>query len=66
MRIGRHFAQWFLLRTGARERRELGLDAAAGRVASGTSGLWEPAIAGLVAARGTLGEPQAGGPGSRS
>src|ERR1039458_2303292 len=61
MRIGRHFAQRVLLRTGAGERSESGPDAAVGRVAFGTSGVWQPALDGLVAARGAAGESQARG-----
>ena len=49
MRVGRHFAQRVLLRTGAGERGEPRLDAAVGRAASGASGLWEPATDGAVA-----------------
>src|ERR1035437_796925 len=61
MRVGRDFAQRVLLRTGAGERGEPRLDAAAGRVASGISGLWEPATDGAFAARGSGGQPQARG-----
>src|SRR5271157_2703887 len=62
MRIGRHLAERVLLRTGARERGKSGPDASAGRTASGPSGLWQPAIDGLVAARGAVGEPETSDP----
>src|SRR5438309_5365821 len=61
MRAGGDLAQRILLRTGAGEPREPGFDAAVGRVASGTSGLREPALGGAFAARGPGGQPQTGG-----
>src|SRR5438128_1046002 len=61
MRVGRHLAQQVLLRTGAGKPGEPGLDAPVGRVASETSGLWEPAPESVVAARGPGGQPQACG-----
>src|ERR1035438_9286029 len=61
MRASRDLAQRVLLRTGAGERGEPRLDAAVGRVASGTSGLWEPEAEGAVRARGPGGQSQAGG-----
>lgn len=44
MRVGGDFAQRALLRTGAGERSELGVDAAMGRVESGKSVLWQAAF----------------------
>src|SRR5208282_4978413 len=61
MRVGRRLAQWVLLRTGAGERGESRFDAAVGRVASGISGLWEPAVEGAFGARGPGGQSQTGG-----
>src|SRR5271166_4358124 len=61
MRIGRHFAQRVLLRTGAGKRGEPRVDAAVGRAAPGLSGVWQPAAHGLVATRGPGGEPQTSG-----
>ena len=52
VRVGWDLAQRLLLRTGAGERGEPGVDAAAGRVASGASGLWQPATDGAVAREG--------------
>src|SRR3990172_1015120 len=64
VRTGGDFAQRVLLRAGAGERGEPGLDAAAGRTAPGPSGLWDSALDGVVAARGSDGQPEAGGPAS--
>lgn len=48
VRTGGHFAQRLLLRAGVGECGESGVDAAAGRVALGTSGVWESAADGDV------------------
>src|SRR5216683_913941 len=61
MRVDGDLAQWVLLRTGAGERREPGLDAAVGRIAFGLSRLWEPAFDGALATGGLGGKPQACG-----
>src|ERR1035441_4904579 len=61
MRVGQDLAQWVLLRTAAGEPGESRLDAAAGRVASGTSGLWESAADGAFATRGPGAQSQTGG-----
>src|ERR1035437_11069667 len=61
MRVGQDLAQWVLLRTAAGEPGESRLDAAAGRVASGTSGLWESAADGAFATRGPGDQSQTGG-----
>src|SRR5208283_3878185 len=60
MRADRYFTQRVLLRTGAGEPGEPGLDAPAGRVASGASSLWKPAIERGVAPRRPSGQSQAG------
>src|ERR1019366_3890416 len=62
MRVGRHLAQRLLLRTGSGERSEPGADAAPGRIESGTSVVWQPAVDRLAAKRRPTGQPQADGP----
>src|ERR1035437_6728410 len=61
VRTGGDLAQRVLLRAGAGERGESGFDAAVGRVASETSGVWEPALDGGVATGRLGGQPQASG-----
>src|SRR5438128_12631660 len=61
MRVDRHFAQWVVLRAGARKPGEPRVDATVGRAASGTSGVWEPALDGGVAPGGPGGQSQTGG-----
>src|ERR1019366_7245836 len=61
VRTGGDLAQRVLLRAGAGERGEPGFDAAVGRVASETSGVWEPALDGGVAAGRLGGQSQASG-----
>ena len=61
VRVGGHRAQWVLLRTGGGDGGESGVDAAFGRVAPGASGVWEPAVAGVIATGRSGGQPQAGG-----
>src|SRR3990172_761343 len=60
MRADGYFAQRVLLRTGAGESGEPRLDATVGRVAPGTSGVWQPAIDGGVAPRRPGGQSQTG------
>src|ERR1035441_8798760 len=61
VRTGGDLAQRGLFRAGAGERGEPGFDAAVGRVASETSGVWEPALDGGVAAGRLGGQSQASG-----
>src|SRR5216110_2856259 len=61
MRSDWHLAQRLLLRAGARKPGESGLDATVGRAASGTSGVWEPALDVGVAPGGPGGQSQTGG-----
>ena len=61
VRTGGDLAQRVLLRAGAGERGESGVDAAVGRVASGTSGVWESAFDCGVAAGRPGGQSQARG-----
>src|SRR5438477_9720589 len=58
MRVDWHLAQRLLLRAGARKPGEPRVDATVGRAASGTSGVWEPALDGGVAPGG---QSQTGG-----
>ena len=62
VRTGGGLAQRVLLRACGGDPREPGLDAAVGRIAPGTSGIWEPALEGAIATGRPRGQPQAGGP----
>src|ERR1035441_6246437 len=61
VRPGGDLAQRILLRAGGGDSGEPGLDAAAGRVAPGTSGVWEPSFDGGVATGRLGGQSQASG-----
>jgi len=59
MPTAEHQSSRVLLRAGAGDAGELGVDEAAGSVAPGTSGVWEPAVTGDVGTGGPDGESQA-------
>src|SRR6266571_5492729 len=61
MRVGRDLTERVLLRAGAGESGELGLDASVGRIASKTSGLWESEANSYPSPRRPGGQPQARG-----
>ena len=59
MRVGGDLTQWVLLRIGAGESGEFGLDAPVGRVTSQASGVWESAASSDAAPRRSGSQPQA-------